>query len=345
LHFSFYILHSKYIVTLFLYSILFLASVVITLGGCTLFTNGIEWLGKRLKVPEGAVGSVFAAVGTTLPETSIPVVAIFFGEGQERTDVGLGAILGAPFMLSTLVLPILAGLLLLYARLGARPPAFKVDYREVQFDLQFFLIAYGLAVGMAFVPSRPAHYVLALVLLVLYGYYVYSKLGGRPGAGVAIDPLILSRRASTPSYGIIGLQSAIGLVGLATGAHLFVSAATAMAAELSVPPLVLALLIAPLATELPEMSNSFLWLYKRKDTLAVGNVTGAMVFQGTFPVSVGLIGTNWELAPAALATMALALLAVGLSLGQLVWGGHWRPWLLGGGAVLYLGYGLYLYVF
>jgi cation:H+ antiporter len=332
-------------VTLFLYIILFLASIVMTLGGCTLFTNAIEWLGKRLKVSEGAVGSVFAAVGTTLPETSIPVVAIFFGEGRERTDVGLGAILGAPFMLSTLVLPILAGLLLLYARLGGRPPAFALDYRDVRFDLRFFLIAYGLAVALAFVPSRPAHSGAALLLIALYGYYVYCKLAAQPGAGAEIEPLIFSRKAVRPSYGVIAVQAVTGLVGLVTGAHLFVTAAMALASALGVSPLVLALLVAPLATELPEMSNSFLWLYKRKDTLAVGNVTGAMVFQGTFPVSVGLIGTDWQLAPAALATMGLALLAVGVSLGQLLWGGHWRPWLVGGHAVLYLGYGVYLYAF
>ena len=77
-----------------IYVIMFLASVVVTLGGCALFTNGIEWLGKRLKVPEGVVGSVFAAIGTTLPETSIPIIAIFFGTGEARTAVGLGAILG-----------------------------------------------------------------------------------------------------------------------------------------------------------------------------------------------------------------------------------------------------------
>src|SRR5919206_2913561 len=111
--------------TVLLYIGLFLVSVIVTLGGCALFTNGIEWLGKRLKVPDGVVGSIFAAVGTTLPETSIPIIAIFFGTGAERTDVGLGAILGAPFMLSTLVLPILAGLLLVYARLGKRAPVFK----------------------------------------------------------------------------------------------------------------------------------------------------------------------------------------------------------------------------
>src|SRR6476659_6412396 len=130
-----------------LYILMFLASVVVTLGGCALFTNAIEWLGKRLKVPEGAVGSIFAAIGTTLPETSIPVIAIFFGTGQERTEVGLGAILGAPFMLSTLVLPILAALLLLYARMGKRAERFKLNYRDVRIDLQFFVVAYGLAMA------------------------------------------------------------------------------------------------------------------------------------------------------------------------------------------------------
>ncbi|MFM8550882.1 MAG: hypothetical protein ACKOCD_00975 [Nitrospiraceae bacterium] len=163
--------------TVLLYALLFVVSVAVTLGGCALFTNSIEWLGKRLKVPEGAIGSIFAAVGTTLPETSIPVIAIFFGTGQERTEVGLGAILGAPFMLSTLVLPILAGLLLLYAGLGKRAPQFKLRYGEVRTDLLFFLAAYGLAVGCAFVPSRLVHYGVAGLLLVLYGVYVKLKFG------------------------------------------------------------------------------------------------------------------------------------------------------------------------
>ncbi len=330
--------------TVLFYVILFLASVIITLGGCTLFTNAIEWLGKRLKVSEGAVGSVFAAIGTTLPETSIPVVAIFFGEGQDRVDVGIGAILGAPFMLSTLVLPILAGLLLLYARLGGRPAAFTLDYQEVRFDLTLFVVAYGLAVASASVASRPLHAGVAVALLLLYGYYVYSKLLGAHSQGAAIEPLLFARKAAHPSYGLIAIQAVIGLVGLVTGAHLFVTAAMALASALKIPPLLLALVIAPLATELPEMSNSFLWLYKRKDTLAVGNVTGAMVFQGTFPVSIGLVGTDWELAPAGLVTIGLTLSAAGVSLLQILWGGRWRPWLLMASALLYLGYGIYIYV-
>ncbi len=325
------------------YLALLLASVVMTLGGCALFTNGIEWLGKRLKVPEGAVGSIFAAVGTTLPETSIPIIAIFFGTGHERVQVGLGAILGAPFMISTLVLPILAGLLMLYARLGKRTAVFHVDYREVRIDLGFFLVAYGVAMGCAFISSRAIHYLAAGLLVASYMAYMLLKFSGETRGHLALEPLIFSRQSANPSYTKIGLQGAVGLVGLVIGAHLFVTVAKAISAELDVSPLLLTLLIAPLATELPEMSNSFLWLYQRKDTLAVGNVTGAMVFQGTFPVSLGLLGTEWALAPSALATMGLALVAVGFSFGQLLWGGHWRPWLLSGIALLYVGYTLYLY--
>jgi cation:H+ antiporter len=329
-----------------LYIVLLVTSIVVTLGGCALFTNAIEWLGKRLKVPEGVIGSVFAAVGTTLPETSIPIIAIFFGSGREREEVGLGAILGAPFMLSTLVLPILAGLLLVYARMGKRAPVFRLDYGEVRVDLQFFLIAYGLAVVCAFTLSRALHVTASVLMLVLYALYVKIKFSGKQAeaeAEAALEPLHFSRKSPLPAYGIIGVQALVGLAGLISGAHLFVTAAKDMAAELNVSPLLLALLIAPLATELPELSNSFLWLYQKKDNLAVGNVTGAMVFQGTFPVSVGLIGTDWVLEPSALATMGLAMAAAGMSFFQLRWGGYWRPWLLVCGMVLYVGFTLYLY--
>lgn len=332
--------------TILLYAGLFLASVVITLGGCHLFTNGIEWLGKRLNISEGAVGSVFAAVGTTLPETSIPIIAIFFGAGREQAEVGLGAILGAPFMLSTLVLPILALLLVLYAKIGKRMADFKLNYGEVRVDILFFLVSYTLALVCAAIPSRLVHGVVAVVLIGLYVYYMRLKFSTEDedsDGDSAIEPLLFARKSHSPSFFAIALQGLTGLFGLVWGAHLFVTAAESVSAELHVSPLILALLIAPLATELPEMSNSFLWLYRKKDRLAVGNVTGAMVFQGTFPVSVGLLGTEWTLDMTALATMVLAVVAMGMGLLQILWTGHWRPWLLSGSAFLYLGYTLFLY--
>jgi cation:H+ antiporter len=331
--------------TVLLYTLLFLVSVVVTLGACTLFTNAIEWLGKRFNLSEGAVGGVLAAIGTTLPETSIPVIAIFFGASRAEVEVGLGAILGAPFMLATLVIPILAILLMVYAGLGKRTAAFRVNYRAVRGDLFFFVVAYSLALACAFVPSRSMHIVAAIGLISLYLYYVKLKFSetDEEGSEGGLEPLFFARKAAVPSFGLIGLQAVAGLAGLALGAHLFVLAAETIAGALSISPLILALLVAPLATELPEMSNSFLWLYRKKDRLAVGNVTGAMVFQGTIPVSIGLLGTDWALAPTALITMVLAVVAATFLLVQAAWGGLWRPWLLGGSAVLYIGYAVYLY--
>jgi len=58
---------------------------------------------------------------------------------------------------------------------------------------------------------------------------------------------------------------------------------------------VIALLIAPLATELPEKLNSVIWISRDKDTLALGNISGAMAFQGTLPVTLGILFTSWNL--------------------------------------------------
>jgi len=331
--------------TVLLYSLLFLVSVAVTLGACHLFTNAIEWLGKRFNLSEGAIGGVLAAIGTTLPETSIPIIAIFFGTSHAEVEVGLGAILGAPFMLTTLVIPILAILLVVYAGLGKRTATFRLNYRDVKGDLFFFVVAYSVALACAFIPSRPVHIIVAIGLVGLYLYYVKLKFSetDEEGDEGGLEPLLFARKAAIPSFGLIGVQGILGLAGLALGAHLFVLAAETIAGALSISPLILALLVAPLATELPEMSNSFLWLYRKKDRLAVGNVTGAIVFQGTIPVSIGLLGTDWTLAPTALITMVLAVAAATFLLAQAAWGALWRPWLLSGSAILYIGYVVYLY--
>ena len=61
--------------------------------------------------------------------------------------------------------------------------------------------------------------------------------------------------------------------------------------SVGIPAGLIALVLAPLATELPEKFNSVIWLRDNKDTLAIGNITGAMVFQSTIPVSIGVLFT------------------------------------------------------
>ena len=83
--------------------IILLISLIVIVIASEIFTNAIESLGAKLKFSEGVTGSLFAAVGTALPESMVPLVAIFAGNSAEISEeVGVGAILGAPFMLSTI---------------------------------------------------------------------------------------------------------------------------------------------------------------------------------------------------------------------------------------------------
>src|SRR5215216_7498050 len=116
---------------------------VIILLGAELFTNGIEWFGRKLELAEGAIGSVLAAVGTALPETMIPIIAILSGGGSDASHgIGVGAILGAPFMLSTLAM-FVTGIAVLYAgRKRTRAEDMPVDTRVLAHDMRYFAIAY-----------------------------------------------------------------------------------------------------------------------------------------------------------------------------------------------------------
>jgi cation:H+ antiporter len=89
-------------------------------------------------------------------------------------------------------------------------------------------------------------------------------------------------------------QVAVALIGIIGGARIFVLGVDRVSSTFHVPPLALSLLLAPIATELPEKFNSVIWVRRRKDTLALGNLTGAMVFQSSFPVMVGLLLTPWR---------------------------------------------------
>src|SRR5947199_2290753 len=81
---------------------------VLLVAGAEYFTNAVEWLGRRLRLSDSATGSLLAAVGTAMPETLVPIVAIFFSAGEASHAVGTGGILGAPFMLSTLAMLVIA---------------------------------------------------------------------------------------------------------------------------------------------------------------------------------------------------------------------------------------------
>ena len=122
------------------------------------------------------------------------------------------------------------------------------------------------------------------------------------------------------------------------GAEVFVEAVRGAAGTIGLPAGLVALVLAPLATELPEKINSVLWVRDGKDTLALGNITGAMVFQSTVPVTFGVLFTSWELEPLSLLSAALALVSGGFIYVVLRRDADLHSWHLMIGEIFYLAF-------
>jgi len=276
--------------------------------GAEYFTNAIEWLGRRLKLSDSATGSLLAAVGTAMPETLVPIVAIFFSDGGEAShEVGIGGILGAPFMLSTLAMLVIATALWAYRR--RRTTQLLFNSETAASDLTFFLIAYSCAFAAALIPESMmvVRWIIAVSLIPLYMLYMKRllKTTAEPSdeelgplhiiAHLPERALPFENWAANPGLGSIVFQVVLALTLIIVGARIFVGEVEVIAEVIGLAPLVLSLLITPVATELPEKLNSVIWIGRRKDTLAFGNISGALVFQSAIPVTIGILFTEWHL--------------------------------------------------
>jgi cation:H+ antiporter len=289
--------------------LLLLLSFPLLLGGAVLFTNAVEWLGHELRLGQGAVGSILAAVGTALPESLIPVVALI-GGAEGGGDVAVGAIVGAPFLLATIALALVGASAFLFRRRRRHGVAIDADLKTIRRDLLAFVVLFVVAIGLGLGAPRPLQLAGAVALVLAYAFYVYRTVSAPSSVADehSLDPLFADTTRHDPPnrLQIVG-QLVLGLGAIVGGAHLFVEEVLHVAESAGVTPLVLALVLAPFATELPEKANSFLWMRQGKDTLALGNVTGAMVFQSTLPVAFGLAFTDWQLGTPSLLAAGLGL--------------------------------------
>jgi cation:H+ antiporter len=292
-------------------AVLLLMSFAIVLSGALLFTNAVEWLGYRLKLGEGAVGSVLAAVGTATPETLIAIVALLEAtEGSEH--VAIGAIVGAPFLLGTLAMGLVGLFAYLFRERREQGVSLASHGPTLERDLLFFLAFFAAAGLFAWGPPPAVRIPVGIAFLVAYVFYIRRTLrgGGAVQEEETLDPLVFDRRPerrSDPALSLCIVQLLVGLAAMVGGAHLFVEQLLSIADSLGVDALVLALILAPLATELPEKVNSFFWVREGKDSLALGNISGAMVFQSTIPVGIGILFTDWALDANAVLSIVLGV--------------------------------------
>ena len=278
---------------------------------CEYFTNGVEWLGRRLNLSQTATGTLLAAFGTALPETIVTLIAVGFGSSPTQKDIGVGAALGGPLALSTLGYGLIGLLALRSSASGANARSMRShSLGWLKRDQIWFLslFAAGALLGAVHLDWKSF---FSFLFLLAYAFYVRRELNASDGHCETgdLERLAIRPRDTQPRLIWIGLQLGLSLVVILLASRAFVQALEIIGVQIGFSSQVTALLLSPIATEMPEMMNSIVWVRQGKVNLALANISGAMMIQATVPAAFGMFFTPWLFEKPIMIAAAVTILA------------------------------------
>ncbi|MEI8080834.1 MAG: sodium:calcium antiporter [Actinomycetes bacterium] len=267
---------------------------------CEWFVNAVEWLGIRMQLGTIAIGSVLAAIGTALPESVVTLVAVTLGDSAESKQIGIGAALGGPLVLATIAYGV-TGWMLFRRRRRRRlvgeivgDPMAGVDLPRLARDQKWFLTIFVVKVSLGLVAFAIKPW-LGLLFFAAYGAYFVREMrdDAQTHTDADLEPLKLQPGRSSPSGWAVLVQTLVTLVIIFIASEIFVAQLEWAGPALGLSASVTALLLSPVATELPEVMNAVIWVRQGKTSLALANISGAMMIQATVPSGLGLLFTPW----------------------------------------------------
>lgn len=300
------ILQNLFFVLIYLFSIVLI---------CNLFTNSIENLGKKFNLDESATGSILAAIGTALPETILPLIAIFQSGSNlaDGVEIGTGAILGSSFLLSTFALFISAVAFIFFQKRKFKD-CLNINYENFSRDYSFFIAAYFVAIASSLINEKIIKILIGLFLISYWVFYAIKTISDSKSNEKEDDCPKLYFAFSSEKLNcnlfLILFQTILSLILLFVFSKLFVDEIQTFSLLTGISPLVTSLILSPLATELPEITNSIIWIKNKKDSLAISNITGAMVYQASICTALGLIFTDWKFSNNAILNIFCTICAV-----------------------------------
>jgi cation:H+ antiporter len=290
---------------------LLLGSAGVIYFACEYFVNGVEWVGRKFSFGQQATGTILAAFGTALPESVVTFVAVAFGVDKAQRDIGIGAALGGPLALATLAYAVVGVMLLMRRQTFAQAGADRAQFLSLSRDQGWFLVIFVCKLGLGLVTFAYKPW-LGVLFLAAYGAYCWQQMryGRDDDEEGELERLKLAPRTAVPTTPMVLIQTIAALIVIFAASRVFVAQLDALGPHLGLRPQVLALLLAPIATELPETLNAIIWVRQSKTRLALANISGAMMIQATVPTAFGLFYTPWLLQPALLLAGAVTTLTI-----------------------------------
>ena len=223
-------------------------------------------MGKRFNIARNAVGTILAAFGTALPESIVTLVAVAFGTTPEQKDIGVGAALGGPLVLSTIAYAVVGLSIMMFRKRREMGNLVCCDCDKLSRDQIWFLVifAFKILLGLVVFSMKPW---TGLLFLAAYGVYCYREMSAHPEEADIIEPLRFRPKKEEPETVWILIQTLLAVVFVFVGSRIFVTQLETVSFALGVPAHITALLLSPVATELPEILNAVIWVRQGKEML------------------------------------------------------------------------------
>jgi cation:H+ antiporter len=292
---------------------LFLVCAALIYLACEYFVNGVEWVGRRMNLGETTTGTVLAAFGTALPESAVTFVAVVFGRDAAQRNIGVGAAVGGPLVLATISYAVVGFVLLLSQRRLKRADAgLEVDCARLCRDQGWFVLIFVATIALGLV-DFPGKRWCGIALFGAYAWYVWREMrndGKDKEEQDELVPLKFRPHDPNPSMTWAAIQTVGALIVISIASRVFVSQIESIGDGLGVSAQFIALLLSPVATELPETLNAVIWVRQGRERLALANISGAMMIQATVPAGLAMLFTQWRFDRPLIAAAVITTIAV-----------------------------------
>nr|WP_294805849.1 hypothetical protein [uncultured Nitrososphaera sp.] len=275
-----------------------LLMMLLWLGELTLASWVLSYGAEHLSMRYGAkfIGRTLLSVATTLPEIAIVVYAA--AAGSYGTAIGAG--LGSNLLMMTLGLAIM--LIVATTRLS-KAPLRGIDVSTFKLDKIFLLVTavvsaalfldgYDYIDGFIFAGMFAAYLVMALweMKKEKQKARVESQLGNHHVVAVETHPVSNKQMAKA------ALAFAAGTAGIFVGAEPFIHSLQGFSIDSGVSVIVLAVIISPIAGEMPEKISMILLARKGAAgaSIAVANVLGSKILNNTLLLAVAVFGAMYH---------------------------------------------------
>lgn len=280
--------------------------------GADWLIRGATSLAFRFGLRRMVVGLTVVALGTSMPEFLVNVIAALWGDH----GLALGNIVGSNIANIALIL----GMSALIYPLAVRPLTLRKEYPLMMIVLAaFYAMAWDGRIGR----------LDGLLLVIgLIGFMVYVVVDARTEASrtAALEERAEAENGPQPVE-ILPMWKKLmylsgGVLALSLGARLMVMAAINIAEALQINHVVIGLTVVAIGTSLPELAASVISAVRREPDLSVGNILGSNLLNVLFVVGLVAVIRPLSVEPEALSIHFPVMMAFGLVLLPIAWTGY-----------------------